>query len=167
MGPIIMVLERQLLLRGHPRVRNGSYPAKWTRASESSAASGDNRALKVLMGEGSPPNFVSVATQCLRLDPVARISAADALRLLEAPTLGEPVAASRLPEREPAGAAAADEAEPLVGNERHLEASRSRSSSPRGAATSEEGVGVDSEDTDFSEGRNIRRHIEFESAPTP
>ena len=118
MVAIDRVLKHHLLPREHPRVVNGSYPEKWTQASESSAASGDNRALKVLMGEDSPPNFVSVAIQCLRLDPVARISAADALRLLEAPTLGEPAAASRLPEREPAGAAAADEAKPLVGKER-------------------------------------------------
>ena len=111
------VLKHHMLPREHPRVLNGSYP-KWTKASESSAASGDNRALKVLMGEDSPPNFVSVAVQCLRLDPGARISAADALCLLEPPTLGELEAASQLPEREPAGAAAADEAEPLVGKER-------------------------------------------------
>ena len=65
-GAIERVLKHHLLLHRHPRVRNGSYPEKWTRASESSAASGDNRALKVLMGEGSPPNFVSVAIQCLR-----------------------------------------------------------------------------------------------------
>ena len=64
-GAIERVLKHQLLPHRHPRMRNGSYPEKWTRASESSAASGDNRALKVLMGEGSPPNFVSVAVSVL------------------------------------------------------------------------------------------------------
>ena len=101
------VLKYQLLPSWHHRVRNGSYLHTWKTASESSAASVHNLALKVLMGEGSPPKFVSVAIQCLRLDPVARISAEDALHLLEAPTLGEPAAASQLPEREPTGAAAA------------------------------------------------------------
>ena len=118
MVAIDRVLKHHLLPREHPRVLNGSYPEKWTQASESSAASGDNRVLKVLMGEDSPPNFVSVAIQCLRLDPAARISAADAVSLLEDQPHGEPVAASRLLEREPAGTAAADEAKPLVGKER-------------------------------------------------
>ena len=98
----------------NPRVRNGSYPANCTRASESSAASGDNRALKVLMGEGTPPKFVLVATQCLRLGPDARISAENALILLEAPTPGELAAAPPLPEREPAGAAAASSPRPAA-----------------------------------------------------
>ena len=94
------VLDYQLLPQQHPRVSNGSYASKWKTASDNSAASMHNRALKVLMGEGSPPEFLSVAIQCLRLDPAVRISAEGALHLLEAPTLGEPAAASRLPERE-------------------------------------------------------------------
>ena len=108
------LLKHHLLPLRHPRVINGSCSQRWPKASESLAASGDNRALKALMGEGSPPKFVSVAIECLRLDPVARISAADSVRLLDVPTLGELPAAPRLPEREPAEAAAARRPRPAA-----------------------------------------------------